>query len=63
MMYPNIPKIRHTETGNFFLIAGPCVVEDKVIPFEIVEHLVEVADKLQIPFAFKAFSRPLYEII
>ena len=32
MMYPNIPKLKHTDTGNFFLIAGPCVVEDKVVP-------------------------------
>ena len=56
-MYPNIPKMKHTDTGNFFLIAGPCVVEDKVVPFEIVEHLIKVADKLQIPFAFKASYR------
>ena len=57
MMYPNIPKMKHLDTGNFFLIAGPCVVEDKVVPFEIVEHLVEVTERLQIPFAFKASYR------
>lgn len=57
MMYPNIPNLRHTETGNFFLLAGPCVVEDKVVPFEIVEKLVEITERLQIPFAFKASYR------
>ncbi len=57
MMYPNIPKLKHTETGHFFLIAGPCVVEDKVVPYEIVEHLVEITERLQIPFAFKASYR------
>ena len=25
----NIPNIKHTESGNFFLIAGPCVVESE----------------------------------
>lgn len=56
-MYPNIPKMKHLDTGNFFLIAGPCVIEDKVVPFEIVERLLEITDKLQIPFAFKASYR------
>ncbi len=56
-MYPNIPKLKHLDSGNFFLFAGPCVIEDKVIPYEIVEQLIEITDKLQIPFAFKASYR------
>lgn len=56
-MYPNLAKLKHTETGNFFLIAGPCVIEDEVSPFHIAEQLVEITDKLQIPFAFKASYR------
>ena len=39
---------------NFFLIAGPCVVEDTESPFAIAAHLKEVASRLSIPFAFKA---------
>lgn len=53
-MYPNLEKLRFTDTGNFFLIAGPCVIEDSVSPFRIAERLVEITERLQIPFAFKA---------
>ncbi|MBO7489875.1 MAG: 3-deoxy-8-phosphooctulonate synthase [Bacteroidales bacterium] len=49
--------LRHTDTGNFFLIAGPCVIEDEKSPFQIAERLLEMADKLNIPFAFKASYR------
>ena len=42
------------KTDNFFLIAGPCVVESKDICFEIAEHLVAVTTELNIPFIFKA---------
>ncbi len=57
MIYPNVPKLKYTETGNFFLIAGPCVIEDKVIPIEIVERLLDITDRLHIPFLFKASYR------
>ena len=57
MTYPNVPKLKYTETGNFFLIAGPCVIEDKVIPIEIVERLLDITDRLHIPFLFKASYR------
>ena len=33
----NIPRIKYLETNNFFLIAGPCVVETEEICFEIAE--------------------------
>ena len=26
----------------FFLIAGPCVVENETMPFEIAEHIVKI---------------------
>ena len=35
----NIPGIKYSETGNFLLIAGPCVVESEEIVFETAEHL------------------------
>ena len=56
-MYPVIPSLRNTETGNFFLIAGPCVIEDEQSPFLIAERLVDIAERLHIPFAFKASYR------
>jgi 2-dehydro-3-deoxyphosphooctonate aldolase (KDO 8-P synthase) len=52
-----IPFIKYTETGNFFLIAGPCVIEDTESPVEIARKLVELTDKYKIPFIFKASFR------
>jgi 2-dehydro-3-deoxyphosphooctonate aldolase (KDO 8-P synthase) len=49
-----IPKISHTGSGNFFLIAGPCVVENEEMPFQIAEKIINITDKLRIPFIFKA---------
>ncbi|MBR6417948.1 MAG: 3-deoxy-8-phosphooctulonate synthase, partial [Bacteroidales bacterium] len=57
VLYPNLPTLRHTDGGSFFLIAGPCVIEDEKSPFEIAERLVEITDRLGIPFAFKASYR------
>jgi 2-dehydro-3-deoxyphosphooctonate aldolase (KDO 8-P synthase) len=43
-----------TDNNNFFLIAGPCVVESRDICFEIAEQLVAATAALNIPFIFKA---------
>jgi 2-dehydro-3-deoxyphosphooctonate aldolase (KDO 8-P synthase) len=56
-MIKSIPKIKHTSTGNFFLIAGPCVVEDEKMPFLIAEKVKEICDRLRIPYIFKASFR------
>jgi len=53
-MINSIPNIKHTNENNFFLLAGPCVVESEENVFEIAEHLIQVTDKLKIPFIFKA---------
>ena len=41
----------------FFLMAGPCVVEDEESPLRISERLVDITSKLGIPFIFKASYR------
>jgi 2-dehydro-3-deoxyphosphooctonate aldolase (KDO 8-P synthase) len=56
-MYPDLLNLKYTETGNFFLIAGPCVIEDHENPYQVCERLVEITNRLQIPFAFKASYR------
>jgi len=38
----------------FFLIAGPCVIEDEAIMMQTAENLTELTARLQIPFVFKA---------
>ena len=53
----DIPGIKFSETGNFLLIAGPCVVESEEVVFETVEHLKNLSEKYQIPFVFKASYR------
>lgn len=54
MKLPPIPKIRFPESENFFLIAGPCVIENETMPFEIAETILSICNRLQIPFIFKA---------
>ena len=49
----NIPQIKHLESGNFFLLAGPCAIEGEEMAFKIAEKLVAISDKLQIPLIFK----------
>ncbi|HNX87057.1 MAG TPA: 3-deoxy-8-phosphooctulonate synthase [Bacteroidales bacterium] len=38
----------------FFLIAGPCVVENETMPFEIASHILQITQRLKIPLIFKA---------
>ena len=40
--------------GPFFLIAGPCVIENESDTLEIAGRLKEIGDALQIPIIFKA---------
>jgi len=42
---------------NFFLLAGPCVIENEEMPFQIAETLIKITQKYQIPFIFKASYR------
>jgi 2-dehydro-3-deoxyphosphooctonate aldolase (KDO 8-P synthase) len=50
-------KLAGAEIGPdrpFFLIAGPCVVEDAALTLDIAGQLKEITGKLGIPFVFKA---------
>ncbi len=57
MSLQKIQNLRHLDTGNFFLIAGPCAVETEEICFEIADKVKSVTDKLGIPYIFKASYR------
>ncbi len=48
-----ISQIKHLDSGNFFLLAGPCAIEGEEMAFQIAEKLVAISDKLQIPLIFK----------
>ena len=56
-MIEKIPNIKNTDKNNFFLLAGPCVVESEEICFEVAEKVKAVTDKLGIPYIFKASYR------
>ncbi|WP_026452717.1 3-deoxy-8-phosphooctulonate synthase [Aequorivita capsosiphonis] len=48
-----IPKIKHTDSNNFFLLAGPCAIESEEMAMQIAEKILKITDKLEIPFIFK----------
>jgi 2-dehydro-3-deoxyphosphooctonate aldolase (KDO 8-P synthase) len=56
-MINRIPQIKHTKSGNFFLMAGPCVIESEEITLRIAEKIVNITDKLEIPLIFKGSYR------
>lgn len=47
----------NTKSENFFLMAGPCVVESEEIVMEIAERMVEITTRLEIPYIFKGSYR------
>jgi 2-dehydro-3-deoxyphosphooctonate aldolase (KDO 8-P synthase) len=49
-----IPKLKHADSDNFFLLAGPCVVESKENLLEIAGHLSQLCHELKIPLVLKA---------
>ncbi len=48
-----IPKIKHTDSGHFFLLAGPCAIEGEKMAMKIAEKIIELTDKYKIPYIFK----------
>jgi 2-dehydro-3-deoxyphosphooctonate aldolase (KDO 8-P synthase) len=53
----SIKRIKNLDKGNFFLLAGPCVVESESLTREIAETVKAITQKLGIPFVFKASYR------
>ncbi|MBC7439293.1 MAG: 3-deoxy-8-phosphooctulonate synthase, partial [Flavobacterium sp.] len=49
----DIPKIKHLESDNFFLLAGPCAIEGEEMAMKIAEKLVSISENLKIPYIFK----------
>ena len=52
-----LPHIKHTENGNFFLIAGPCAIEGRDMALDIAGRICRIADELKIPYIFKGSYR------
>ncbi|HXR85213.1 MAG TPA: hypothetical protein VN722_12945, partial [Hanamia sp.] len=45
------------DSNNFFLIAGPCVVESEELVFEVAEKVAGICKRLEIPYIFKSSYR------
>ena len=53
MNLQDIPKIKHNNSNNFFLLAGPCAIESEDMALRIAEKVVSITSKLEIPYIFK----------
>jgi len=52
-----LPRLQHTDTDNFFLIAGPCAIEGEQMAFDIAGQVSEICQRLRIPYIFKGSYR------
>jgi len=53
MKLEKIPQLQYISTNNFFLLAGPCAIEGEEMALRIAEKVLEITDKLKIPYVFK----------
>ena len=52
-----LSNIKHKDSNNFYLLAGPCAIEGDEMAFEIAEKINLITDTLKIPFIFKGSYR------
>lgn len=53
----NFNDLTNNKSGNFFLLAGPCVIEGEEMAMRIAERIVNITSKLNIPYVFKGSYR------
>lgn len=49
--------IKSSKSGNFFLLAGPCVIEGEEMALDIAEKMTDITSRLDIPYIFKGSYR------
>lgn len=52
-----LDNLKNQDSGNFFLMAGPCAIEGEEIALRIAEKIVSITNKLNIPYIFKGSYR------
>ena len=52
-----IEKLINADSGNFFLLAGPCVIEGEAMAMDIAETVLKSTERLGIPYVFKGSYR------
>ncbi|MBR9847032.1 MAG: 3-deoxy-8-phosphooctulonate synthase [Algicola sp.] len=53
MNLQDVPKLKHTNSNNFFLLCGPCAIESEDMALRIAEKVVGITNSLKIPYVFK----------
>ncbi len=46
MQLQSIPKLKHSSSNQFFLLAGPCAIEGETMALQIAERICEITNKL-----------------
>ncbi len=57
MNLQDIPRLKNIDSGNFFLIAGPCAIESEQMAFDTAGQVNELCTRLAIPYIFKGSYR------
>lgn len=52
-MIQHLENIKHKNSKNFFLVAGPCAIEGEEMAMQIAEKIVKLSEKYEIPYIFK----------
>lgn len=52
-----IDYLKNSKSNNFFLLAGPCVIEGEEMALDIAEKMVKITSRLGIPYVFKGSYR------
>ena len=52
-MIQHLENIKHKDSKNFFLIAGPCAIESEEMAMDIAERIMKITERYQIPYIFK----------
>ena len=58
MQLQSIPKLKHRNSTQFFLLAGPCTIEGETMAIQIAEHMWELTNKDEISFLL---NRSVYQ--
>ncbi|PWE00737.1 3-deoxy-8-phosphooctulonate synthase [Marinilabilia rubra] len=57
MQINTIPQIKNSDSGQFFLFAGPCAIEGEDMALKIAEKTAKITEDLKIPYVFKGSYR------
>lgn len=56
-MIESLEKIKHKNSGNFFLMSGPCAIEGEQLAMDIAGQISEISNEFKIPYIFKGSYR------